>query len=151
VLFAISREESAFLPKALSVADARGLMQVIPPTGSGLARRLGIKWKADTLFDPSANTRIGARYLAGLRTQFSTALPLAFAGYNAGPGAPKKWLEERPGWDFDLWVENIPYTETRNYVKRVLSSVFAYQVLYGETHGETQLGEIANCPLAVPR
>jgi len=146
VLFALSREESAFEPKALSHANARGLMQVIPATGSVGARKLGIKYAADTLFDPSANTRIGARFLANLRTQFAAAPPLAFAGYNAGPGAPKRWLEERPGWDFDLWVENIPYTETRNYVKRVLSSVFVYQALYGES----VLGEIANCPLAVP-
>ncbi len=151
VLFALSREESAFLPKALSVANARGLMQVVPTTGAGVARNLGIKLKADSLYDPSINTRVGARFLAGVLRKFAAAPPLAFAAYNAGPGAPQKWLEERPGWDFDLWVENIPYTETRNYVKRVLSSVFVYQVLYGQTSGGTLLGEIANCPLAVPR
>ncbi len=130
LLMALAREESAFLPRALSLSDARGLLQVIPPTGSRMARSLGIRFTKDTLFDPTANTRIGARYLKGLLKRFDGMAPLAIAGYNAGPGAPEKWLEERPGTDLDLFVERIPYLETRNYVKRVWSSYYAYQVLY---------------------
>jgi soluble lytic murein transglycosylase len=131
LLFAVAREESAFLPRALSVADARGLLQVIPPTAARMARSLGITMKKDTLFDPAANARIGARYLAMLSKRFAPMTPLAIAGYNAGPGAPEKWLDETQVRRLDLFVEQIPYAETRGYVKRVWSSYFAYLVLYG--------------------
>lgn len=130
LLFAVAREESAFLPKALSVSDARGLLQVIPPTASRMARSLGIRMTKDTLYDPAANARIGARYLAMLSKRFAPMTPLAIAGYNAGPGAPEKWLEEATTQRLDLFVEQIPYAETRGYVKRVWSSYFAYLVLY---------------------
>jgi soluble lytic murein transglycosylase len=131
LVHAIMREESAFQPRVTSPSDARGLMQVIPPTGRAVARGLGLRFKTDTLFDPAANVRIGTRFLSGLRNRFAFAPALAVPGYNAGPGAPEAWLGERPGWDFDLWVERIPYLETRNYTKRVLGSYFAYDVLYG--------------------
>jgi soluble lytic murein transglycosylase len=146
MLYALMREESAFLPRALSVADARGLVQVIPPTGARMARQLGVKFSNDSLFEPELNLRIGAKYLAGLRKRFGGAHPLAIAGYNAGPGAPEAWIEERPAWDLDLWVERIPYTETRNYVKRVWASTFAYQILYGGG----SLGEITSASTKVP-
>ncbi|NUO53936.1 MAG: lytic transglycosylase domain-containing protein [Polyangiaceae bacterium] len=137
LLYAIMREESAFAPDAVSVSDARGLFQVIPATGAKMARGLGIRMKADTLFDPASSARIGARYLSGLRNRFATAPLLCIPGYNAGPGAPEAWLADRPGWDFDLWVERIPYAETRGYTKRVLASLFTYEVLYGEGVAET--------------
>ncbi len=137
LLYAIMREESAFAPDAVSVSDARGLFQVIPATGARMARGLGIRLKADTLFDPASSARIGARYLSGLRNRFATAPLLCIPGYNAGPGAPEAWLADRPGWDFDLWVERIPYSETRGYTKRVLASLFTYEVLYGEGVAET--------------
>ncbi|NUP11408.1 MAG: lytic transglycosylase domain-containing protein [Polyangiaceae bacterium] len=146
LVFALMREESSFLPKALSVSDARGLMQLIPPTGRSTARKLGLKYSDALLYDPAANVRIGTRFLAGLRQRFGEARALAIAGYNAGPGAPDSWIEERPAWDLDLWVERIPYTETRNYVKRVWSSYFVYQVLY---EGGA-LGEITTVSSKVP-
>ena len=136
------REESAFLPEEVSRSDARGLFQVIPATGAKMARGLGIRFKGDTLFDPASSARIGARYLAGLRGRFSTAPVLAIPGYNAGPGAPEAWLTDRPGWDFDLWVERIPYAETRGYTKRVIATLFAYEALYG-----SDLIETANLPV----
>ncbi len=145
-LYAVMREESAFLPKVVSVANARGLMQVIPATGSRGARSLGIKYDELTLFDPSHNTRIGARFYAQLEKRFAFAPVLAIPGYNAGPGAPERWLEERPAWDFDLWAENIPYTETRNYLKRVWSTAFVYRVLYGPPG----LGELTAVPKILP-
>lgn len=146
LIYAVMREESSFLPKALSVSDARGLMQVIPPTGSRVARGLGLKWEVSLLYEPEANVRIGAKYLSGLRTRFGDARALAIAGYNAGPGAPAAWVEERPAWELDLWVERIPYSETKNYVKRVWSSYFVYQILYGDG----ALGEITASSDKVP-
>lgn len=137
LLYAIMREESAFAPEAVSKSDARGLFQAIPATGAKMARSLGIKMKADTLFDPASSARIGARYLAGMRKRFGNAPVLSVPGYNAGPGAPEAWLNDRPGWDFDLWVEKIPYAETRGYTKRVLSSLFTYEALYGDGLVET--------------
>ncbi len=142
LVHAIMREESAFQPRVTSPSDARGLMQVIPATGSAVARGLGIRFKAGTLFEPVDNVRIGTRFLSGLRNRFAFAPALAVPGYNAGPGAPEAWLGDRPGWDFDLWVERIPYTETRNYTKRVLGSFFAYDVIYG--------GENATASLSLP-
>ncbi len=142
LLFAIMREESAFIPEAVSRSDARGLFQVIPATGAKMARGLGIRFKADTLFDPASAARIGARYLAGLRSRFANAAVLAIPGYNAGPGAPEAWLSDRPGWDLDLWVEKIPYAETRGYTKRVIATLFAYEALY-----EAGLAETAVLPV----
>lgn len=145
LLYALMREESAFSPRARSVSNARGLVQIIPPTASSVARRLGLKYSDALLYEPEANLRIGARYMSGLRKRFGDAYPLAIAGYNAGPGAPANWIEDRPAWDLDLWVERIPYTETRNYVKRVWSSYFVYQVLYADA-----LGEITSANTKVP-
>ena len=78
------------------------------------------------------NLRIGARYLKNQRDHFDAAPVLCIPAYNAGPGAPDQWLKDRPGVDFDLWVEHIPYTETREYTKRVITSWFAYEILYGK-------------------
>ena len=139
LLYAVMREESAFQPSARSVSNARGLVQVMPATGAKIARNLGIHFKTQTLFEPEANLRIGARFLAGLRNRFAFAPALAVPGYNAGPGAPEAWLKDRAGWDFDLWVERIPYTETRNYTKRVLASFFAYDVLYGDAGARSSI------------
>lgn len=131
LIFAVMREESAFLPRALSVADARGLLQVIPPTGAAMARNLGVKkFDKERLFEPELNVRIGSRYLKNLLGRFEPLSPLSIAGYNAGPGAPERWAGEKPGLEVDLFIERIPYAETRAYVKRVWSSYFAYQMLY---------------------
>jgi soluble lytic murein transglycosylase len=79
---------------------------------------------------PEVNVAVGCRYLTILRGQFPDNPLLAIPGYNAGGGAPKKWVGERPGDDFDLWVERIPYEETRMYTKRVITSLTAYEFLY---------------------
>ncbi len=131
LIYAVMREESAFSPRAVSVANARGLLQLIPATGARMARNLGLRYNDKLLFEPEPNLRIGAQYLASLRRRFGSATPLAVAGYNAGPGAPDDWIEQMPSWDLDLFVERIPYAETKAYVKRVWSSYFAYVVLYG--------------------
>jgi len=130
LIYAIMREESAFDPDAESAADAYGLMQLIVPTAKTVARPLGLPYDRTALKRPSVNITLGTSELAKLARAFSENALLAIPGYNAGPGNPKRWLRERPNADFDLWVELIPYVETRRYTKRVLASRAAYAFLY---------------------
>ena len=130
LIYAIMREESAFDPDAESVADAFGLMQLIVPTAKSIARPLGLPADRVSLKRPSVNIALGTGELARLANAFPENPLLAIPAYNAGPGNPKRWLRDRPNADFDLWVELIPYVETRRYVKRVLSSRAAYAFLY---------------------
>jgi soluble lytic murein transglycosylase len=130
LIYAIMREESAFDPDAESLADAFGLMQLIVPTARSIARPLGLPSDRASLKRPSVNIALGTGELARLANAFPENVLLAIPAYNAGPGNPKRWLRERPNADFDLWVELIPYVETRRYVKRVLSSRAAYAFLY---------------------
>ena len=130
LIYAIMREESAFDPDAESLADAYGLMQLIVPTAKSIARPLGLPSDRASLKRPSVNIALGTGELARLANAFPENALLAIPAYNAGPGNPKRWLRERPNADFDLWVELIPYVETRRYVKRVLASRAAYAFLY---------------------
>src|SRR6478735_3383317 len=130
LIYAIMREESAFDPDAESLADAYGLMQLIVPTAKSIARPLGLPADRVSLKRPSVNIALGTGELARLASAFPENTLLAIPAYNAGPGNPKRWLRERPNADFDLWVELIPYVETRRYVKRVLSSRATYAFLY---------------------
>ncbi|MGK3996787.1 transglycosylase SLT domain-containing protein [Sorangium sp. So ce1024] len=141
--YAIMREESAFDPKVASHAQAYGLMQLIVPTAKRMAKPLGLPWTADALRRPEINVALGCRYLSVLRNQFSDNPLLAIPAYNAGGGAPKRWIAERPSQSFDLWVERIPYQETRLYTKRVLASLAVYELLYAGT----QPGEALRTPL----
>jgi soluble lytic murein transglycosylase len=131
LIYAVMREESEFNPSAISHANAYGLMQLIVPTAAHAARGTGTKVTSRTLLKPATTIFLGARVLSKLLERFGGQLPLAIAGYNAGPGRPARWLKERPFAPMDLWVEAIEYTETRNYVKRVLSSQATYRWLYG--------------------
>lgn len=128
--YAIMREESGFEPRVVSSAQAFGLMQLIVPTARRMARSLHLTADEESLKHPDVNIPLGCRYLAMLRGRFPDNPLLAIPGYNAGGNAPKRWLVERPGEDFDLFVEHIPYEETRLYTKRVLTSVAAYEFLY---------------------
>jgi soluble lytic murein transglycosylase len=130
LLQAIVREESGFNPRARSGVGARGLAQLMPGTADEVARRLRIApVGVSALFEPRHNLRLGAAYLATLHRQFEGRAPFAVASYNAGPNAVRRWLRERPTADLDEWVEEIPFEETRNYVKRVLGSYGTYQLL----------------------
>jgi soluble lytic murein transglycosylase len=131
LIYAVMREESEFNPSAVSPANAYGLMQLIVPTAVHAARGTGTKVSPSTLLKPATNIFLGARVLGKLLERFRGQMPLAIAGYNAGPGRPVRWLKERPEAPMDLWVEAIEYTETRNYVKRVLASQATYRWLYG--------------------
>jgi soluble lytic murein transglycosylase len=131
LIYAIMREESEFEPTAVSGANAYGLMQLIVPTAVHAARGTAYVATRKTLLKPSTNIALGARVLGTLLERFRGQAVLAIAGYNAGPGRPSRWLKEKPEAPLDLWVEAIEYAETRNYVKRVLSSRAAYRWLYG--------------------
>jgi soluble lytic murein transglycosylase len=126
------REESAFDPDAESPADAYGLMQLILPTARSAARPLGLPHDRVSLKRPSVNIALGTRVLGKYRDQFPEDPLLAIAAYNAGPGAAQRWRKDHPHASFDLWVELIPYVETRRYVKRVLGSAAVYAIVYGE-------------------
>jgi soluble lytic murein transglycosylase len=128
--YAVMREESAFDPEAVSPAKAFGLMQLIVPTAKKVARDVGIACDETLLARPETNVALGCRFLADLRAKFPLNPHLAVSAYNAGPGAPVRWIASRESDDFDLWVEQIPYEETRRYTKKVLASYAAYAFLY---------------------
>jgi soluble lytic murein transglycosylase len=121
---------STFDPDAVSPAKAFGLMQLIVPTAKKVARDVGIACDETMLSRPETNVALGCRFLADLRAKFPVNPHLAVSAYNAGPGAPVRWIASRESDDFDLWVEQIPYEETRRYTKRVLASYAAYAFLY---------------------
>lgn len=139
LIYAIMREESAFDPDAESAADAYGLMQLILPTARQAAKGLNLPHDRVSLKRPSVNIPLGARVLAKYTGQFPEDPLLAVAAYNAGPGAAQRWRKEHPHSSFDLWVELIPYVETRRYVKRVLGSAAVYAIVYGEGEREAAL------------
>ena len=125
------RSESVWMANARSHADARGLMQLLPGTGQLAARRLGMPWKGgDSLYHAPTNLSLGIAYLRQMRDRYNGQAFLATAAYNAGPGAVERWLTQRPMQgllaDPILWIETIPYVETRDYVARVM----AFSVIY---------------------
>lgn len=128
--WAIMREESAFNPHVESYANAVGLMQLILPTARAAAAHHGMAVNRQSLQDPSVNIRLGTTYLGFLEHAFDQVAPLAIAGYNGGHGAVFRWLQSFRQNALDELIERIPYDQTRRYTKRVLSSLFAYQVLY---------------------
>jgi soluble lytic murein transglycosylase len=139
LVYAVMREESAFEPTAVSVADAYGLMQLIEPTARHYARPLGLPADPAALMRPPVNIALGCRVLGHLLRSFSENPLLAVPAYNAGPGRPRSWLKDRPHVEFDVWVELIPFGETRRYTKRVLASRAAYAFLYEPAQAEEGL------------
>ena len=121
------RSESAWAVDARSAADARGLMQVLPVNAKRLAKREHVRYVApNDLFRPAVNIPIGTGYLADVLARYNGREWLATASYNAGPAPVDRWLGQRPMLDTDLWIETIPYRETREYVARVM----AFSVIY---------------------
>lgn len=129
--WSIMREESGFLPTIESYANAIGLMQMILPTARAAGSLHHIDVDRKKLKDPAVNIKLGTTFLSFLWKTFHKKLPLAIAGYNAGHGAVYRWLKKRGHYDLDVFLETIPYDQTRRYTKRVLASYFAYSVLYG--------------------
>lgn len=135
LLFAIARQESAFSADARSSAGALGLMQLLPSTAEQTARRSGMSFSTYDLLKPATNIALGGRYLNQLLDQFNGNRILAAAAYNAGPHRVKQWLSKNnTSLPYDVWIETIPYRETRGYVQNVLS----YSVIYGYRLGERQ-------------
>jgi soluble lytic murein transglycosylase len=130
-LFAIMRQESLFRKDAVSRADARGLMQMQPATAAAVARRWHLPPPArDDLFDPSVALRLGADHVHELLEKYRGQLAPSLAAYNAGPNSVSRWLPPRP-LDADVWIENIPYTETRGYIQHILEHIVAFATMRG--------------------
>jgi soluble lytic murein transglycosylase len=138
IAHAITRQESQFAQNAISHADARGLMQLIPATAREQAGKLGLQYMSASLIDdPAYNVRLGSAYFARMLDYYDGAYPLAIAAYNAGPGNVNRWLrslgDPRTGSvDWLTWIERIPFFETKNYVHRVIENAAVYEHLYPE-------------------
>jgi soluble lytic murein transglycosylase len=129
--WAIMRRESAFASDVTSAADARGLMQIIPPTARAIARELGVPAPDPAeLYAPDTNVRFGTWYLRALLERLGHPTLVAGA-YNGGPSAVARWARERGELPLDQWIEEIPFKETRGYVKQVTADLFIYRQLYG--------------------
>ncbi len=127
----IARSESLFMPDAISHAGALGLMQIMPRTGQGLARELGIHYKGrQTLFEPVTAIALGTRHLSAVMNRFDRNPALAAAAYNAGASRVQSWLPADQPLPADAWVDSVPFEETRHYVRRVLmaQAIFDYQL-----------------------
>jgi len=127
IVFGLIRQESVFDRTAKSPVGARGLMQIMPKTGQQIARDLNEQWQSDnSLFNPEVNVKYGTYYFKQLLSRFNGHFALATAAYNAGPHRVKSWLPSAEAVPADIWIETIPFKETRKYV----SSVLAYAMIY---------------------
>lgn len=125
-IFAVMRQESLFRKDAVSRADARGIMQMLPVTASAVARRWHLRApNRDALFDPLVAIPLGAAYFRELLDRNGNNLTVTLAAYNAGPAAVERWRPLKP-LDADVWVENIPYNETRGYIEHIIEHIVAY-------------------------
>jgi soluble lytic murein transglycosylase len=137
LLLALTRQESAFDTRALSPTGARGLMQLMPATASQVAKSLELPYAERKLStDGIYNVTLGQAYLDSLISQFNGSYVLAIAAYNAGPARVRQWLGDygdprSPDVDAIDWVEEIPFSETRNYVQRVLENLQVYRLRIG--------------------
>ena len=126
--YGIARSESIFMRDVRSSAGAIGLMQLMPATGRSTAAELSLPYRGvDTLVDPASNIRLGTWYLGKMHDRFGQHAALATAAYNAGPHRVSQWLPEQRPIDARIWVETIPFNETRDYVRRVLTADVIFQ------------------------
>ncbi|MEZ5482375.1 MAG: transglycosylase SLT domain-containing protein [Porticoccaceae bacterium] len=132
LLLALARQESAMSHDVTSPAGAKGLMQLMPATARQTAQENGVEYRnSSELFKPELNIKLGSRYYLKMLKRFDYNRILATAAYNAGPNRVERWLQESAGkLPFDVWIENIPYQETRGYVQNVLafSMIYAHQM-----------------------
>ncbi len=128
IVFGLIRQESMLDSNARSAVGALGLMQLMPETAKQMARTRAEAWQNDnSLLNPELNIKYGVQYYKTLLEQFAGQFAVATAAYNAGPNRVKKWLPKTQSMPADLWIENIPYKETRKYVMSVLSYALIYQ------------------------
>jgi len=129
---AVMRQESLFRPDAVSRSEAQGLMQIWPPTGEGIARQIGIpNYNIDLLLDPDINIRMGTFYLRQQLDNFGqNEYEYCLGAYNKGPGRMNDWISKRGDMDIDEFIENIPISEAREYIKIVMGNYHFYKMLY---------------------
>lgn len=130
-IWGVMRQESLFRKDAVSRADARGLMQLLPPTAAAVARRWHLPQpRKEDLFDPPVAVPLGAAYLRDLLDRYAGQLDLCLAAYNAGATPVARWLPPRT-MAADIWIENIPYSETRTYIQHILEHIVAFAWVRG--------------------
>jgi len=129
-VYGVLRQESAFVSDARSQAGALGLMQLMPQTGRLTGRRINMRVNKSAILNPETNVKLGTSYLRTVLDMNSGHQVLATAAYNAGPNRVREWLPETRPLDADVWVDTVPYNETRNYVKNVMAftTVYAYRL-----------------------
>lgn len=133
-VMALMRAESAMAAEAVSPADARGLMQVLPATARQVARRNSYKYSgSEQLMQAETNILIGTTYLRELMDKFSDNPVLVSGAYNAGPTAVARWRQSLPGHDASIWIEVLPYYETRDYIPRVMAFATIYNYLLSQS------------------
>lgn len=130
-VYGLIRQESRFITDVRSAVGASGLMQLMPATARWTARKIGLDYRPSMIDDPQVNLRLGTAYLKLLLDDFEGAQPLAIASYNAGPNRPRRW-REGPLLEPAIWIETIPFNETRDYVKKVLTNAVHYAHVLGE-------------------
>jgi soluble lytic murein transglycosylase len=156
MIYAVARTESAFDQKDHSHADAVGLMQVTPEAGKDTAKRFGLKYDWEKMRkDPVYNTQMGAGELSALIGEYKGSHIMTFAGYNAGRGRVRDWIKARgdprdPNVDPVDWVERIPFSETRNYVQRVMENLLVYRVRFGPGTSAPVMAKPEQSPAAGP-
>ena len=129
-VYGLIRQESRFIMDARSSAGASGLMQLMPETARWTARRIGLPYSGELITDRDMNIVLGTNYLKLVLDDFGGSQAMGAAAYNAGPGRPRRW-REGPTLDPAIWAENIPFNETRDYVKKVLSNAVYYAARLG--------------------
>ena len=133
LMAALITQESTFQADVKSSANAWGLMQILPSTGRSYAPKVGVKpWRVSKLTDPDVNIRIGMAYFADLVKRYDGIVG-ALVAYNAGGSRYRKWVQEYPGADRDEFIDNIPFFETQNYLKRILGTADDFRALYPRT------------------
>ncbi len=142
MVYAVARQESQFNPRTLSSAKAMGLMQVTPEAGREVTKKTGVAYdEARLMNDQSYNVQFGAAELGELMENYGGNTALVFAAYNAGRGSVRKWIDRygdprSPDVDPVDWVELIPYSETRNYVQRVMENYLVYRARFGSDRAQ---------------
>jgi soluble lytic murein transglycosylase len=151
-VYGLIRQESRFIMDARSGVGASGLMQVMPATARWTAKKIGLDgFSIDQLNNRDTNIAIGTAYLKLALDDFAGSMPLAAAAYNAGPNRPRAW-RNGPLMEAAAWAENVPFAETRDYVKKVLSNTTMYAaILTGQPQSlKNRLGSVGPRDLAAP-
>jgi len=140
-LFAVARQESAFMAEAQSPVGAMGLLQLMPATAKLVAKSLGVRFDPKLLIEPERNIPLGSKYLSDLLLRYNGNRVLATAAYNAGPGRVSRLLAQQTHpVSVDIWVETFPIRETREYIQ----SVLAFAVIYSERLGQPKTALVSS-------